>query len=389
VIQGLNGAARDDDNDVTWYSLANYVRKRVNRDVQALVGRGARQEPHGIDELIGEPPVLVSLAPKPPPVAQLPKNPVALPPLPPAQVRRVPVEQCLPDNTKFVAYANVHQMAGSQVLRPAVLAMTNAVEAAEQKNAQLDILKDTRTYYFAFNDFSGQHVGILQGNFLPETFQQVFRLDNQFEPAAFPGTLAAYRQKQTKFVVAMLDRDAIAYAFTDAALQDVAAKRAGTRAAKYPPGLRSVMNSINREMSLTVGFADRSMWSTDAAEKEVKGIKRVGAFRLSAYFGDAIYVNGGAGLSNPADAAAFAATVVAERAKGEAEFAGKTTPDALIMAALLRSVTVETAGPTKSGVSVKSVLSAEDAKPLIDQFIKGFLEGFKGAQDAARSQAKQ
>jgi hypothetical protein len=223
----------------------------------------------------------------------------------------------------------------------------------------------------------------LQGSYLPATFQEAFGANEQFEPATVPGTQLAYRQKQTKFVIALLDRAAIAYAFDEASLRNVAAKRAGDVKARYSPALRSVMGTINRGKSLTVGFPDRSMWATDAGEKQIKGIKRVGAFRLSAHFADAIYIDGGAGLSNSTDAAAFAATLLAERAKGQAEFAGKTTPDALLLTALLKTVRVETAGPTKSGVTVKSRLTAEQARPIIDEFIKGYREGFRKGQEAA------
>jgi hypothetical protein len=59
VLLGLRGRARTSDNEVTWDSLAGYVRKQVARQVPGLVGGGARQDPQMIANLAGESPVLV------------------------------------------------------------------------------------------------------------------------------------------------------------------------------------------------------------------------------------------------------------------------------------------------------------------------------------------
>jgi hypothetical protein len=61
VLEGLRGKAVA-EGEVTWDDLQKYVRRRVSRDVAAIVGGGARQTPAlSAGELAGEPPVLVAL----------------------------------------------------------------------------------------------------------------------------------------------------------------------------------------------------------------------------------------------------------------------------------------------------------------------------------------
>jgi uncharacterized caspase-like protein len=58
VLEGLRGAAQDEDNEVTWLSLRAYVTKKVRREAAALVGEAIKQTPHPIDNIPGESPVL-------------------------------------------------------------------------------------------------------------------------------------------------------------------------------------------------------------------------------------------------------------------------------------------------------------------------------------------
>jgi formylglycine-generating enzyme required for sulfatase activity len=60
VIEGLKGEAKDDDGTVTWDDLTRYVRRRVVRQVPLLIGGGARQTPHLMANVEGDP-VLISL----------------------------------------------------------------------------------------------------------------------------------------------------------------------------------------------------------------------------------------------------------------------------------------------------------------------------------------
>jgi hypothetical protein len=61
VLEGLRGKAKNEDNEVGWDDLAAYVKRQVNRQTPKLVGGGARQTPHEIKDLVGEPPVLLRL----------------------------------------------------------------------------------------------------------------------------------------------------------------------------------------------------------------------------------------------------------------------------------------------------------------------------------------
>jgi hypothetical protein len=69
VLKGLQGAAQNEDGEVTWDRLGEYVKKQVSRTVPRLIGGGARQAPHLLANITGESPVLVCLrsvkAPKP------------------------------------------------------------------------------------------------------------------------------------------------------------------------------------------------------------------------------------------------------------------------------------------------------------------------------------
>lgn len=61
VLDGLKGAAKDADGEITFESLANHVKKRVATSVPKLIGGGAQQSPTMIAELGGIPPVLVTV----------------------------------------------------------------------------------------------------------------------------------------------------------------------------------------------------------------------------------------------------------------------------------------------------------------------------------------
>jgi formylglycine-generating enzyme required for sulfatase activity len=61
VIQGLRGAAKNRRGEVTWDSLAIYVKEQVSDDVPVLIGKGAKQTPEEIKKLEGKPPVLLTL----------------------------------------------------------------------------------------------------------------------------------------------------------------------------------------------------------------------------------------------------------------------------------------------------------------------------------------
>ena len=61
VLEGLKGRAKTEDGEVTWDSLGAYVRREVPRVVPGLVGGGARQTPHAMTNIEGEPPVLLKV----------------------------------------------------------------------------------------------------------------------------------------------------------------------------------------------------------------------------------------------------------------------------------------------------------------------------------------
>jgi hypothetical protein len=59
VIEGLKGEARNRKGEVTWDSLAEYVKEKVSDDVPRLIKKGAKQTPEEIKKLVGKAPVLV------------------------------------------------------------------------------------------------------------------------------------------------------------------------------------------------------------------------------------------------------------------------------------------------------------------------------------------
>jgi hypothetical protein len=61
VLEGLKGAAKNDEDEVTWDRLAEFVKRQVSRRTPALVGGGARQTPQLMANLVGESPVLLTL----------------------------------------------------------------------------------------------------------------------------------------------------------------------------------------------------------------------------------------------------------------------------------------------------------------------------------------
>jgi formylglycine-generating enzyme required for sulfatase activity len=71
VLQGLRGEASNPDGEVTWDDLAAFVRRQVNRQTPKIVGGGARQTPHERKDIIGEPPLLLTVSkPKRPPAGR-------------------------------------------------------------------------------------------------------------------------------------------------------------------------------------------------------------------------------------------------------------------------------------------------------------------------------
>ncbi len=63
VIEGLSGRAVDDEQQVTWDSLAAYVKRRVPRSVTEVYGaQGGKQRPNLISNTEGESPVLLTAA---------------------------------------------------------------------------------------------------------------------------------------------------------------------------------------------------------------------------------------------------------------------------------------------------------------------------------------
>jgi peptidyl-prolyl cis-trans isomerase B (cyclophilin B) len=58
VLEGLRGKAKNDRSEVTWDRLVEYVKEQVSEEVPALIGQGARQDPHAVSNLSGKSPVL-------------------------------------------------------------------------------------------------------------------------------------------------------------------------------------------------------------------------------------------------------------------------------------------------------------------------------------------
>jgi uncharacterized protein len=61
VIEGLNDKAKDRRGAVTWTGLAEYVIDRVTEDVPEVIGGGAKQTPHKIENVEGRSPVLLQI----------------------------------------------------------------------------------------------------------------------------------------------------------------------------------------------------------------------------------------------------------------------------------------------------------------------------------------
>jgi formylglycine-generating enzyme required for sulfatase activity len=60
VLDGLRGAAKNDEGEITWDRLTEYVRRRVSRETSLLVGDATiKQNPNLIANLPGESPVLL------------------------------------------------------------------------------------------------------------------------------------------------------------------------------------------------------------------------------------------------------------------------------------------------------------------------------------------
>lgn len=79
VIEGLNGAARDDDGVVTWESLGAFVRKRVPAKVRSIFGaKVGQQNPNAITNLSGAPIELARI--ERPPVESAASHPGGAPP---------------------------------------------------------------------------------------------------------------------------------------------------------------------------------------------------------------------------------------------------------------------------------------------------------------------
>src|SRR5262249_54762131 len=67
VLEGLRGGAKDADGEVTFESLAGFVRKRVAREVPKLIGEGAQQSPNLKGDLAGESLALIRVGDGTPP----------------------------------------------------------------------------------------------------------------------------------------------------------------------------------------------------------------------------------------------------------------------------------------------------------------------------------
>jgi tetratricopeptide (TPR) repeat protein len=58
-LEGLRGKALNEEKEVTWARLTEYVTSQVPRSIPRLVGQGAKQTPHLVSNLTGSPPVLL------------------------------------------------------------------------------------------------------------------------------------------------------------------------------------------------------------------------------------------------------------------------------------------------------------------------------------------
>jgi TPR repeat protein/uncharacterized caspase-like protein len=93
VLKGLEGAAMNEESEVTWDRLTEYVKTQVSRTVPKVIGGGAKQEPQQVANLTGEPPVLALLEGVRRTVTAEERKGVhiglCVEPLPPAQARRL------------------------------------------------------------------------------------------------------------------------------------------------------------------------------------------------------------------------------------------------------------------------------------------------------------
>lgn len=61
LLDGLRGKARNDENNITFGQLAEYVQRKVARNVPNMVGEGAKQSPNLVANISGESPLLVKV----------------------------------------------------------------------------------------------------------------------------------------------------------------------------------------------------------------------------------------------------------------------------------------------------------------------------------------
>jgi hypothetical protein len=59
VLEGLRSQASNEENEITWDRLTEYVKRQVSRQVPVVIGAGAQQSPHQLANLVGESPVLL------------------------------------------------------------------------------------------------------------------------------------------------------------------------------------------------------------------------------------------------------------------------------------------------------------------------------------------
>src|SRR5262249_29659294 len=53
VLEGLRGKAKNDRGEVRWSRLTEYVTESVSEDVPKIIGGGAKQTPHGVQNFEG------------------------------------------------------------------------------------------------------------------------------------------------------------------------------------------------------------------------------------------------------------------------------------------------------------------------------------------------
>ena len=60
VIEGLRGKAKNEEGEVTWTRLAEYVSRQVSRQSPKMIADGDKQTPHEIRNLEGDSPILIA-----------------------------------------------------------------------------------------------------------------------------------------------------------------------------------------------------------------------------------------------------------------------------------------------------------------------------------------